>query len=182
MTWTNPTNVATGTNLTSSLWNDQLGGSGSLQYLYQRSRVTFGVSKSTTTALTAATSYTFVWDQIDPHAVDMQQNFVTPTFPTANIRLPYEGAYIATLFFRYSVVANVTVIFTVTNLNTSSVVNFATMVPTLAAGTTAAVAQIYVPVDGENRLNVAVTPSANGNSTIVTAGPSQALYIAKAGW
>jgi hypothetical protein len=173
-TWNTPTTVATGTNLTSALWNDQLGADGSLQWLYDQTRATIAVSKSTNTALTAGTAYTFVWDILDVQAANMRQNIALPSFPTTQITLPSEGTYMATLYLRYSVAA-------------SMLVTFSTTIPhpvdiTMRANTgTAATAIIYATANNTT-LTVSATPTVNGNITYTTNFPTQSLFITKVGW
>jgi hypothetical protein len=174
-TWNTPTTVATGSNLTSALWNDQLGANGSLQWLYDQTRATIAVSKSTNTALTAGTSYTFVWDILDAAAANMRQNITLPSFPTTQIVLPTEGAYIVTLYLRYNAAATIS-----TNFVTPSY-TYTFDMPVRANTSSSATALIYATA-ANTALTVSVIASASGTVTYTSNNPTQSLFVAKAGW
>lgn len=104
MTWTSPTNVSTGDGLTALLWNNLLGTSGSLRYLYneltgiqlKRHVVLY---KSTNTVFGAAGNSDIAFDTIITDFTDQQLNFAV-TVPVTNIPIPAAGMYAVTFQFR----------------------------------------------------------------------------------
>ena len=110
-----PVNVSTGTNLTASLWNDQLGANGSVKYLYDNtiSRNVI-LRKSTNTVLALGGNADIAFDTIVTTYTNDQLNFPITT-PVTNIPLPTMGMYLATFTMRYSVASNITVRFITTD-------------------------------------------------------------------
>lgn len=103
MTWNTPTNVSTGNALTALLWNNLLGSSGSLQYLYNQ--VTAPVSaielyKSANTAITGSGSSVIAFDGYTG------SGFPAMTGPITNISLPSTGWYIFSFVYSTSVSTN----------------------------------------------------------------------------
>lgn len=121
-TWQAPVDVITGTNLTSLLWNTQLGTNGSLRYLYDTQNTVIAnalsrnvvLRKSTSTTLTAGGNADIAFDTITANYTNDQQNFPITT-PITAIPFPQAGIYMVAFTARYTVVSNVTVKFTVTN-------------------------------------------------------------------
>ena len=115
MTWNNPTDVSTGTNLTSTLWNNLLGASGSLQYIYDnisQSRVV--LRRSTNLTLSANVLADVSFDTIMTTFSNTQQNFPIST-PVTNIPFPSAGMYAISFRYYNSVTTTVQIRFTVSN-------------------------------------------------------------------
>lgn len=120
--FTPPADVSTGTNLTASLWNDQLGGNGSVRYLYdtQNTVVSNALSrnvilrKSTNTVLAAGGNSDIAFDTIIIVYANDQLNFPITTSVTA-VPFPTAGMYLATFSMRFTVASTITVRFTVNN-------------------------------------------------------------------
>ena len=114
-----PVDVSTGTNLTASLWNDQLGANGSVKYLYDTlnsntlSRNVI-LRKSTNTVLAAGGNADIAFDTIVTTYINDQLNFPITT-PVTAVPLPTMGMYLATFGMRYSVASNITVRFITTD-------------------------------------------------------------------
>lgn len=107
MPWNTPTDVSTGDNLTSTLWNNLLGTNGSLKFLYdQLTRRNVVLFKSTDTVFGGAGNSNIVFDTIVTKYTNQQLNFPV-TVPITEIPLPSEGMYIVTYQFRAT--ASVTV-------------------------------------------------------------------------
>lgn len=104
MTWNSPSNVSTGNNLTATLWNNLLGASGSLQWLYNEITGTqlkrnVVLYKSTNTVFGAAGNSDIAFDTIVTDFTDQQLNFAV-TVPVTNIPIPAAGMYALTFQFR----------------------------------------------------------------------------------
>jgi len=178
MTWNNPSNVSTGNNLTSTLWNNLLGASGSLQWLYnemtgtqlKRNVVLF---KSTNTVFAAAGNSDITFDSIVTTFTDQQLNFPVTGF--TDIPLPAAGMYALTFQFRTTtaVVARTNVFvtsgafirqYTDTNtttanvLHTHSIMFFAPVSSTFKINLQVSAASTYT----------AATPSATDGSQVLT--------------
>ena len=104
MTWTAPSNVSTGNALTALLWNNQLGTSGSVRYLYDQlsgrqweNRQIF--TKSTNTVFAAAGNVDVAWDTRLLYNAGSEKNF-SSVVPVTNIPIPQEGMYIFTFQYR----------------------------------------------------------------------------------
>lgn len=111
MTWTAPTNVATGNALTALLWNNQLGTSGSLRYVYDQittraweNRQIF--AKSTNTVFGVAGNADVIWDTRLLYNAGSEKNF-SNTVPVTNIPIPQEGMYVFTFQYRSTVATRV---------------------------------------------------------------------------
>jgi len=104
MTWNTPTNVSTGNALTALLWNNLLGTSGSLQYVYNELTTTqlkryVTLYKSTNTVFAAAGTTNIAFDTIVTSYSGQQQDFPITT-PITNIPIPAKGMYLATYQLR----------------------------------------------------------------------------------
>ena len=125
-TWTAPVNVITGDNLSSALWNNQLGTNGSLRYLYdnlieaQADILSRNVVLRRTTSLTlaAAGNSDIAFDAITNNYTNEQLNFPITT-PVTAIPFPQAGIYMVSFTSRYTVASNITVRFIVTNGTTA---------------------------------------------------------------
>jgi hypothetical protein len=117
-----PSDVSTGTNLTASLWNDQLGTNGSLKYLYDTQNTVIAnalsrnviLRKSTNTVLAAAGNADIAFDTIYVLRGIEQNNFPITT-PVTAVPFPQIGMYLATFSMRYTVASTITVKFTVSD-------------------------------------------------------------------
>lgn len=123
MTWNAPTNVTTGTALTALLWNNQLGTSGSLKYLYDTltpvaTARNIVLRRSTNLTVNAATNTDVAFDTVITTYTNQQQNF-TVTTPVTNVPLPSSGMYVASFLYSHSVTSNTTIRFLVSNGVTS---------------------------------------------------------------
>jgi hypothetical protein len=104
MPWNTPTDVSTGDNLTSTLWNNQLGANGSLKFVYDELTTTqlkrnVVLYKSTNTVFGAAGNSDIAFDTIISNYGNQQLNFPV-TVPITNIPLPAEGMYVITYQYR----------------------------------------------------------------------------------
>jgi len=125
-TWTAPVNVVTGDNLSSLLWNTQLGTDGSLRYLYDNLTDTQAKTLSRNVILRRTTNLTLAlggnsdiaFDAITANFTNDQLNFPITT-PITAIPFPQAGIYMVSFTSRYSVASNITVRFIVTNGPTS---------------------------------------------------------------
>lgn len=89
MTWNNPSNVSTGDNLTSTLWNNLLGANGSLKYLYDNTEnKSLFVGRNVNTSIAANSTYTISWDTL------AMNNGFTVSVPTTSITIPKTGYYV----------------------------------------------------------------------------------------
>lgn len=121
-TWNAPVNVINGDNLSALLWNNQLGASGSLQYLYDTQNTVIAntlsrnviLRKSTNTVLALGGNSDIAFDTIMTYFTNDQLNFPITT-PVTAIPFPQAGVYMASFTLRYSVAAVITVKFTVSN-------------------------------------------------------------------
>lgn len=107
MTWNTPTNVSTGNALTALLWNNLLGASGSLKYLYDevtnlKIKRHVVLHKSTNSVFGAAGSLDIAFDTIVTDYAGQQSNFPIIT-PVTNIPIPASGMYIAVYQLRATV-------------------------------------------------------------------------------
>ena len=123
MTWTSPSSVTTGTALTALLWNNQLGSSGSLQYLYNTltpvaTARNIVLRRSTNLTVGAATNTDVSFDTIITTYTNQQQNF-TVTTPVTQVPLPSSGMYVASFLYAHSVTSNTTIRFLQSNGITS---------------------------------------------------------------
>lgn len=117
-----PADVSTGTNLTASLWNDQLGGNGSVRYLYDTQNTVISntlsrnviLRKSTNTVLALGGNSDIAFDTIVTEFTNEQLNFPITT-PVTAVPFPTSGMYLATFSMRFSVASTITVRFTVNN-------------------------------------------------------------------
>lgn len=106
MTWNPPSNVSTGDNLTSTLWNNLLGTSGSLKYVYdQISPVNLQVAKATNTVIPANGSSVLVFSS------STGNNFPF-TNGTSSIVFPVTGVYAFSFIYQTSVSTNFRIRFT----------------------------------------------------------------------
>jgi hypothetical protein len=121
-TWTAPVNVITGDNLSTVLWNTQLGATGSLRYLYDNLITTQAntlsrnvvLRKSTNTVLAAGGNSDIAFDSITINYTNDQLNFPITT-PVTAIPFAQAGVYMASFTLRYNIISNIIVKFTVTN-------------------------------------------------------------------
>jgi len=100
MSWNAPSNVSTGNALTTLLWNNLLGASGSLQFLYNRTLkhdITLVRTANTTVAAGITTLYT--WEY-----AETQNNFPY-TGPNSNMTIPAGGVWAYMLRTRPNVVS-----------------------------------------------------------------------------
>jgi len=111
MTWTAPSSVSTGNALTALLWNNLLGTSGSVKYLYDQvngrlweNRQIF--SKSTNTVFGAAGNADVAWDTRLLYNAGSEKNF-SSTVPVTTIPIPQEGMYLFTFQFRSTVATRI---------------------------------------------------------------------------
>jgi hypothetical protein len=107
MTWTAPSNVSTGNALTALLWNNQLGTSGSVRYLYDQlsgrqweNRQIF--AKSTNTVFGGAGNVDVAWDTRLLYNAGSEKNF-SSVVPVTTIPIPQEGMYNFTFQYRATV-------------------------------------------------------------------------------
>jgi hypothetical protein len=108
MTWNPPSDIPTGTPLTTTLWNNQLGANGSLNYILNDVNVTqvkrhAVLWKSTTTTYASAANTSFTFDTVMNFFSGGQQLNFPVTVPVTNIPIPAEGMYIAAFQFTTSV-------------------------------------------------------------------------------
>lgn len=127
MTWTAPTNVSTGNALTALLWNNQLGTSGSLQYLYNTltpiaTARNIVLRRSTNLTVNAATNTDVSFDTVITTYTNQQQNFAVVT-PVTNVPFPSSGMYVASFLYAHSVASNTTIRFLASNGVTSELQN-----------------------------------------------------------
>lgn len=108
MTWTAPTSVTTGNALTALMWNNQLGATGSLRYVYDQitaraweNRQIF--AKSTNTVLGAGANTDITWDTRLLYNAGSEKNF-SSTVPVTTIPIPQEGMYLMTFQFQANAV------------------------------------------------------------------------------
>jgi hypothetical protein len=104
MTWNPPSDVISGDNLTATLWNNQLGANGSLQFAYNQYTTTqlkrnIVLYKSTNTVFGAAGNLDIAFDTIITNYGNQQLNFPV-TVPITDIPLPTSGVYLVTHQFR----------------------------------------------------------------------------------
>lgn len=177
--WNTPTDVSTGTALTTLLWNNQLGTNGSLQYVYDELNTTqlkrnIVLHKSTNTVFGAAGNADIAFDIIVTDYAGQETNFPV-SIPITNIPLPAEGMYIATYQFRCTTAVLVRSNFTVTSGASSYFY--------ASAGTATAnvlfnhTVMFYAPSSSTVKLNTqvsaagtitAVAPSATDGSQVLT--------------
>ena len=121
-TWNAPANVINGDNLSALLWNNQLGASGSLQYVYDTQNTIISntlsrnvvLRKSTNTVLALGGNSDIAFDTITANYTNDQLNFPITT-PVTAIPFPQAGVYMVSFTSRCGVASNVTTRFTVTN-------------------------------------------------------------------
>lgn len=140
MSWTPPSDVSTGQALTALLWNNLLGTSGSLKYVYDQlnTPVNLQVSKSTDTAIPTNGSSLIAFN-----GVSASNNFpFTPT--SSSIVIPVSGMYAFSFRYRTSVstvfrieIANVLLGLTMMDTNTNVTQDSTlTGIASVTAGTT----------------------------------------------
>lgn len=179
MTWNPPTNVSTGNALTALLWNNQLGASGSLQYVYNELNTTqlkrhIVLYKSTNTVFAGAGNADIAFDTIINNYTEQQLNFPV-TVPITNIPLPADGMYVATFQSRTTVNTQLRCNFTVT---TGGVTYFyADFEATLLNVLQNHIVMFYATASSTVKLNLAVNlattisaiaPSATDGSQLLT--------------
>lgn len=114
MSWNAPSNVSTGNALTALLWNNLLGASGSLQFLYNRTLkhdITLVRTANTTVASGVTVFYT--WEYAE------SANNFPYSGPSSNITIPQGGVWAYMLRTRPNVVS--LVYFRLHNVTTGSI-------------------------------------------------------------
>lgn len=111
MTWTAPTSVTTGNALTALMWNNQLGATGSVKYLYDQvsgrqweNRQIF--AKSTNTVFAAAGAVDITWDTRVLYNNGSEKNF-SSVVPVTTIPIPQEGTYLFTFQYKSTVATRI---------------------------------------------------------------------------
>lgn len=177
--WNTPTDVSTGTALTTLLWNNQLGTNGSLQYVYDELNTTqlkrnIVLHKSTNTVYGAAGNLDIAFDTIIANYADQQLNFPVTT-PITNIPLPAAGMYI--LAYQYRISATNTVRCNVSVDDGSNSYFYVSTIAHTANILYTQVVVFYAPASSTVKLNVqtsaagtiaAIAPSSTDGSQVLT--------------
>lgn len=99
MTWTNPSNVSTGNNLTATLWNNLLGVAGSLKFLHNRSTYTVlanGLRTGTNQSIANNTDTTVTFTS------GTNSNYATVVTGTGVFTIQESGVYLLEAYFSYA--------------------------------------------------------------------------------